>query len=135
MYTNNIFKCYFIAKSGRYTSFTCLFLKDKNEFLVCNQSPRIWRTMSATHRRLYPTMELIIYSFVLYLQHGRHDNKCKPSIARGCGYSADRGTDPVVRDYSYSRWVLLLRFNPDRTHSVLLRSRGGLIIFVYMNPD
>ena len=31
-------------------------------------------------RRLDPTMELITYSFVLYLQHGRHDVKCKPSI-------------------------------------------------------
>ena len=31
-------------------------------------------------RWLDPTMELITYSFVLYLQHGRHDNKCKPSI-------------------------------------------------------
>ena len=28
-------------------------------------------------RRLDPTMELITYSFVLYLQHGRHDVKCK----------------------------------------------------------
>ena len=33
-------------------------------------------------RRLDPTMELITYSFVLYLQHGRHGVKCKPSIAR-----------------------------------------------------
>ena len=32
-------------------------------------------------RQLDPTMELITYSFVLYLQHGRHDVKCKPSIA------------------------------------------------------
>ena len=31
-------------------------------------------------RRLDPTLELIKYSFVLYLQHGRHDVKCKPSI-------------------------------------------------------
>ena len=31
-------------------------------------------------RRLDPTMELTTYSFVLYLQHGRHDVKCKPSI-------------------------------------------------------
>ena len=31
--------------------------------------------------RLDPTMELITYSFVLYLQHGRHDVKCKPSIS------------------------------------------------------
>ena len=31
-------------------------------------------------RRLDPTMELITYSFVLYLQHGRHDVKCKRSI-------------------------------------------------------
>ena len=31
-------------------------------------------------RRLDPTMELITYSFVLYLQHGRRDVKCKPSI-------------------------------------------------------
>ena len=30
-------------------------------------------------RRLDPTIELITYSFVLYLQHGRHDVKCKPS--------------------------------------------------------
>ena len=39
---------------------------------------------NASHpRRLDPTMELIIkYSFVLYLQHGRHDVKCKPSISR-----------------------------------------------------
>ena len=36
---------------------------------------------NASHpRRLDPTMELITYSFVLYLQHGRHDVKCKPSI-------------------------------------------------------
>ena len=27
--------------------------------------------------RLDPTMQLITYSFVLYLQHGRHDVKCK----------------------------------------------------------
>ena len=32
-------------------------------------------------RRLDPTMELITYSFVLHLQHGRYDVKCKPSIA------------------------------------------------------
>ena len=31
-------------------------------------------------RRLDPTMELITYSFVLYLQNGRCDVKCKPSI-------------------------------------------------------
>ena len=29
-------------------------------------------------RRLDPTMELITYSFVLYLQHDLHDVKCKP---------------------------------------------------------
>ena len=33
-------------------------------------------------RRLDPTMELITYSFVLYLCHGRHDVKCKPSIRK-----------------------------------------------------
>ena len=33
-------------------------------------------------RRQDPTMELVTYSFVLYLQHGRHDVKCKPS--NGC---------------------------------------------------
>ena len=32
-------------------------------------------------RRLDPTMELITYSIVLYLQHGGHDVKCKPSIS------------------------------------------------------
>ena len=32
-------------------------------------------------RRLDPTMELITYSFVLHLQHGRRGVKCKPSIA------------------------------------------------------
>ena len=32
-------------------------------------------------RRLDPTMELITYSFVLYLQHGRHDVIWKSSIA------------------------------------------------------
>ena len=31
-------------------------------------------------RRLDPTMELITYSFVLYLQNGRHDVKYKPSM-------------------------------------------------------
>ena len=33
-------------------------------------------------RRLDPTMELITYSFVLYLQHSRHDVKRKPSVGR-----------------------------------------------------
>ena len=33
-------------------------------------------------RRLDPTMEVITYSFVLYLQHGRHDVICKPSMGR-----------------------------------------------------
>ena len=38
---------------------------------------------NASHpRRLDPTMELIKYSFVLYLQHGRHDVQCKPSTRR-----------------------------------------------------
>ena len=31
-------------------------------------------------RWLEPTIELITYSFVFYLQHGRHAVKCKPSI-------------------------------------------------------
>ena len=31
-------------------------------------------------RRLDPSMELITYSFALYLQHGRYDVKCKLSI-------------------------------------------------------
>ena len=31
-------------------------------------------------RRLDTIMELIKYPFVLYLQHGRYDVKCKPSI-------------------------------------------------------
>ena len=30
-------------------------------------------------RQLDPTIELITYSIVLSLQHGRHDVKCKPS--------------------------------------------------------
>ena len=38
-------------------------------------------------RRLDPTMELITHSFVLYLQHGRHDVKCKPSIGLKSYYS------------------------------------------------
>ena len=33
-------------------------------------------------RRLDPTMELITYSFVLHLQHGRRGVKCIPSIDR-----------------------------------------------------
>ena len=37
------------------------------------------RQVSHPHR-LDPTMELITYSFVLYLQHGCHDVKCKTSI-------------------------------------------------------
>ena len=48
-------------------------------FLVCNQSGDVVDNVSHP-RRLDPTMELITYSFVLYLQHGRHDVKCKPSI-------------------------------------------------------
>ena len=37
---------------------------------------------NASHpRRVDLTMELMKYSFVLYLQHGRHDVKFKPSIA------------------------------------------------------
>ena len=32
-------------------------------------------------RQLDPRMELTTYSIVLYLQHGRHDIKCKPSIS------------------------------------------------------
>ena len=31
-------------------------------------------------RRLDPTIELTTYSFMLYLQHGHHDGKCKPLI-------------------------------------------------------
>ena len=31
-------------------------------------------------RRVDPTIELTAYSFVFYIQHGRHDVKCKPSI-------------------------------------------------------
>ena len=47
----------------------------KTVFLVCNQS------LDVSHpRRLDPTMKLMTYTFVLYLQHGRHDVKCKPSI-------------------------------------------------------
>ena len=49
-------------------------------FLVCNQSLGMWPDNVSHPRRLDPTMELIPYSFVLYLQHGRHDVKCKPSI-------------------------------------------------------
>ena len=38
---------------------------------------------SGSHpRRLDPTMELITYSFVLYLQTGRRDVKCKPSMPK-----------------------------------------------------
>ena len=41
----------------------------------------MWRTMSVTHAGwIQQLMELITYSFELYLQHGRHDVKCKPSI-------------------------------------------------------
>ena len=39
-------------------------------------------------RQLDPTMELMTYSFVLYLQHGRHDAKCKPSIDRDSNSNA-----------------------------------------------
>ena len=39
---------------------------------------------SVSHpRRLDPTMVLITYSFVLYLEHGRHNVKCKPSMQEG----------------------------------------------------
>ena len=53
-------------------------------FLVCNQSLGIWQTMAdnVSHpRRLDRKMELITHSFVLYLQYGRHDVKCKPLIS------------------------------------------------------
>ena len=56
------------------------------EFLVCNQSIRICGTQCQHPRRLDPTMELIKYSLVLHLQHGRHDVKCKPSIRRDARY-------------------------------------------------
>ena len=36
-------------------------------------------------RRLDPTVELITYSFVLYLQHSHHDVECKPSMMYFCG--------------------------------------------------
>ena len=39
-------------------------------------------------RRLDPTVGLMTYSFVLYLQHGRHDDKCKPSIGYCSNLSA-----------------------------------------------
>ena len=58
-------------------------------FLVCNQSLHGYVADNVSHpRRLDPTMELITYSFVLYLQHGRHDVKCKPSIP-GVNYDAN----------------------------------------------
>ena len=44
-------------------------------FLVCNNLSGCGKQC-----RLDPTIELIKHSFVLYLQHGRHDVKCKPSI-------------------------------------------------------
>ena len=37
---------------------------------------------SGCARQLGPTMQLITYSFVLYLLHGRHDVKCKPSTGK-----------------------------------------------------
>ena len=46
--------------------------------------------------RLDPTMQLITYSFVLYLQHGRHDVKCKPSI----GIKSKLGRE-VIKPFSF----------------------------------
>ena len=50
-------------------------------------------------RRLDPTMELITYSVVLYLQHGRRDVKCKLSMGNGA-----MGRECVT----YHKWVMVL---------------------------
>ena len=50
----------------------------KNSWFAINLSG--CGTQCQPPRRLDPTMERIKYSFVLYLQHGRNNVKCKPSI-------------------------------------------------------
>ena len=52
-------------------------------------------------RQLDPTMELMTYSFVLYLQHGRHDAKCKPSISLRDIKSASRLECIQLSQYLY----------------------------------
>ena len=57
----------------------CLRLDLLGLFLVCNQSRDMADNVNHP-RRLNPTIESITYSFVLYLQHGRHDVKYKQPI-------------------------------------------------------
>ena len=77
-------------------------------------------------RRLDPTMELIAYSFVLYLLHGRRDVKCKPSIYKVHKIFYDIFPNGVCTGMKYvqyfSEWcipatiaTLNLRFYPDYT--------------------
>ena len=54
-------------------------------------------------RRLDPTMELITYSFVLYLPHGSHDVKCKRSIRA-------RAEIPLLRFLTQGKVYILLTF-------------------------
>ena len=70
-------------------------------------------------RRLNPTMELIKYSFVLYLQHGRHDVKCKLSI-------------PLYYDVFYS-YIVVTRTNVpifDPSPNLVVRSKNGTFVRV-----
>ena len=60
-----------LLEASHKTSWTILDLQSISRDAVDNVSHS---------RRLDPTMELMTYSFELYLQHGRRDVKCKPSI-------------------------------------------------------
>ena len=55
-------------------------MSEKNYILGLQSISRDAENNGSHPRRLDPTVELITYSFVLYLQNGRRDVKCKPSI-------------------------------------------------------
>ena len=68
----------------------------RKKSLVCNQSQDV--SDNVTHpRQLDPTMELITYSFLLYLQHGCHEVICKPSISL-CVYNNKGSTVLLLGD-------------------------------------
>ena len=83
----------------------CIFTL--NIFLVCNQSLGMWPDIASHPRRLDPTIELMKYSFVLYLQHSRHDVRCQPSNPGLCiGLSAQAFIPPAEKKMD-TKWTLM----------------------------
>ena len=60
----------------------CAVGKENKDLAILSLQSISWDVVdNVSHpRRLDPTMELITYSFVLYLQNGCHDVKYKPSM-------------------------------------------------------